>query len=78
MANAELLSPLAEATLVGGFMVKLEAIDPTTGAAVTGVTVTRFALYGDTMSGTDDGGGSAPVDQVAPEFVPLPLGEVNP
>jgi len=30
------------------------------------------------MSGTDDGGGSAPVDQVAPEFVPLPLGEVNP
>jgi hypothetical protein len=32
--------------LVPGMIVKLEAINPTTGAAITGVTASRWAIYG--------------------------------
>jgi hypothetical protein len=74
---AELLSTLAQVLLTGGYEVRLEAIDPTTGAAVTGVKVSNFTLYGETTSGALGDGGSAPVDQTAPEFVPIPFGELG-
>lgn len=75
---AELLAPLAQATLIGGMSVVLEAIDPTSGTAVTGVKVSKFTLYGDTLSGTDDSGGSAPLDTSSPVWVPTSLDDLNP
>lgn len=36
--------------LASGMKLKLEAIDPTTGAAVTGVTATDWAIYGENVS----------------------------
>lgn len=36
--------------LVSGMQLRLEAIDPTTGDAVAGVTATRWAIYGDDRS----------------------------
>lgn len=57
--------------------VVFEAIDPSTGSAVTGVKVTAVAIFGDTTSGPDDSGVTAPVDDVAPRFVPLPFGDLN-
>lgn len=53
----------APLVLVPGMIVKLEAISPTTGLAVAGVTATRWAIYGR----TDDGG-----DADAPQFESLP------
>lgn len=38
--------------LAPGMMLKLEAVDPTTGAAVTEVTAARWAIYGSPI--TDD------------------------
>lgn len=46
MATDSLMAPLPDLTLEGGMMVKLEAIDPTTGLAVAGVTVRAIAIYG--------------------------------
>lgn len=48
----EQIAPLPRATLSNGMTIAFEAIDPTTGAAVTGVTVTNVAVY-------DDGGSDA-------------------
>lgn len=42
-----------EYALVPGLRVKLEAVSTTTDTAVTGVTSTRFAIYGYDDSGTD-------------------------
>lgn len=46
MATDQLMAPLPQLVLAGGMIVKLEAIDPTTGAAVAGVTVSHIAIYG--------------------------------
>jgi hypothetical protein len=45
---------------------------------VTGVKVSNFTLYGETVSGDLGAGGSAPTSEVAPQFVPIPFGELNP
>lgn len=66
---AELLSTLAEATLSSGMSIVFEAIDPTTGAAVTGVKVSNIGIYGDTP---DDTTSPAAPEPTAPLFVPLP------
>lgn len=47
MAGEPLIAPLALMTLDAGCTITLEAIDPTTGAAVTGVTVSQAAIYAD-------------------------------
>lgn len=36
--------------LQSGMVIRLEAIDPTTGAAVTGVQADRWAIYGEDQS----------------------------
>lgn len=54
---AELISNLADVPLTGGMQVAFEAIDPTSGAAVTGVKVSAVAIYGETdnVSAADSG-----------------------
>lgn len=49
-----LLAPMPEAQLVSGMKLRLEAIDPTTGATVTGVVSTNWAIYGIDMSAALD------------------------
>lgn len=46
MATDTLMAPLPDLVLEPGMMVKLEAIDATTGAAVAGVKVSAIAIYG--------------------------------
>ena len=36
--------------LPGGFVLQLEAVSPTTGAAITGVTVSDVAVYGQALA----------------------------
>lgn len=45
MADKQLLAPLPPLTLKTGCIITVEAIHPTTGAAITGVTVSQVALY---------------------------------
>lgn len=74
----ELISTLAEATLIGGMQIVFEAIDPNTGANVTGVEVSAISILCDTASGAAAlAGGTAPVDDSAPVFVPLSLDDLN-
>lgn len=53
-----LVAPMAEIELVGGMKLRLRAVHPTTGAAVTGVTCTAWAIYGldlsDVLEGPDE------------------------
>lgn len=41
-----LTAPIPEIVLVPGMVLRLEAIDPTTGADVAGVTASEWAIYG--------------------------------
>lgn len=66
---AELLAPLPNATLVGGMSIVLEAIDPTTGAAVAGVIVSDLAIYADTDAA--QGETVAVVELSLPDIGPL-------
>ena len=54
--------------LAGGSYLRLEAIDPTTGAAVTGVTVSDVAVYGTPI----ESGNETLVDVLAPRLIPGP------
>lgn len=45
MAASQLIAPLPPLTLDAGCTVTVEAINPTTGAAVSGVTVSQVTLY---------------------------------
>lgn len=58
MAAYQLLAGLPPLTLDAGCTVTVEAINPTTGAAVTGVTVSSVTIYssGDTIRATRDTG----------------------
>lgn len=51
---AELIAPLPRATLVSGMTIAFEAIDPTTGAAVSGVKVSNVAVYADAADASTD------------------------
>ena len=53
---ANLLAPIPLIRLFGGMRLQLEAIDATTGAPVSGVTVTQVAIYGRAVE--DDGSGA--------------------
>lgn len=44
--------------LQAGYVIRVNALDPTTGAEVTGVTVTDFAIYCDNLTGADLGAGA--------------------
>lgn len=58
---ADLIAPLPLIRLYGGMVIKLEAIDPTTGATVAGVTVADVTIYGRELDGGDDAGGTWPL-----------------
>lgn len=66
----ELMSTLAELTLGPLFEIKLEAIDPDTGAPVTGVVVTNVAIAVETDEPPPD-----PVETAleTPLWIPLAL-----
>lgn len=48
MASVSLQASIPPIRLIPGMQLRLEAISASTGAAVTGVTATRWAIYGDT------------------------------
>ena len=48
---AELLSTMAQVELDTGMQITFEAIDPTSGAPVTGVIVSNIAIGADDLSG---------------------------
>lgn len=50
MATYTLQAPLPDIALASGMKLKLEAISPTTGAAVSGVTCSAWAIYGVDLS----------------------------
>ena len=58
MASGPLIAPLPWAELEPGQRIVLEAIDPTTGATVTGVQITDATIYA--RETDDDAGEDAP------------------
>jgi hypothetical protein len=66
MATVTVTGPLAAITLEGGAMVQLEAINPATGAEVSGVKATNMAVYGDDLAVN-----TAPLE----DYVPLLLSQ---
>ena len=70
MATDQLMAPLPQITLEPGMQIVFEAISPTTGLAITGVTVKGIAIYG-----TDEAGGEPTVLTPGPfMLVPGPEG----
>ena len=61
-------STMASLPLIYGYTAVFEAIDKTTGATVSGVTITDPSIYGIDLSGTPDGTGPAVLPSL---FVPL-------
>lgn len=50
MTVRTLIAPFPDIAIGAGMRLRLEAIDPTTGAAVTGVTASEWAIYGIDLS----------------------------
>lgn len=73
MATRTLKASVAPIRLIPGMQLRLEAIDATSGAAVTGVTATRWAIYGDTEDDETGDTSSGPF-----MFVPGPTPVGNP
>ncbi len=67
---APLIATMPALPLIGDYTVEWVAIDPATGADVSGVTVTNPALYGIDLSGNVGTTDVAPSD--VPLWVPLP------
>jgi hypothetical protein len=55
MATTELFVGMPQVELTGGAILKLEAIDPTTGAAVGGVVAKDMVIYGNQGAAADEG-----------------------
>lgn len=68
MTNPLLQANLPEVTLDAGCTVTFEALDPSSGATITGVVVSNAALYG--LNVTDDGSGE-PLEALPPLYVSL-------
>ncbi len=77
MATSQLISTMGTPLLTYNAVAVFEAIDPTDGGTVTGVTVTNPVVAGVNLT-QQQSGGEAPVDNVPPAFVPLPDDELNP
>lgn len=69
MAVYTLQAPMPELDVASGMQLRLEAIDPATGAAVADVVATAWAIYGYDLSGTPGGLGDL-VPRYLPEEVP--------
>ena len=54
MTVVTLQAPLPEMVLPGGTTIRFETINPTTGAAVTGVVLTKAHVYGYDLSGSTE------------------------
>jgi hypothetical protein len=52
VATAQLAASIPPLTLDAGCTITVEAIDPTTGAAVTGVSVSQVTIYADNSAFT--------------------------
>ncbi len=74
MAAHQLLAPMPELTLDAGCIVTWEAIDPATGAAVTGVTITAASVRAINFAPDD----TPPAEETLPLFVPIPADEAEP
>lgn len=74
MATNQLISTMAQPLMVFGGKMVFEAIDPTTGATVSGVEITNPVVSGINLSVVDDGGASALPD-IEPLFTPVPVNE---
>jgi hypothetical protein len=67
---AELLSTMPVLPLVGDMRVQFEAIDPSTGAAVSGVKVSLAVIYATDKAGAVDSSSTGPFMLVAgPESI---------
>lgn len=60
-----LMAPVGELPLLSGTRLVLEAISPTTGAAITGATVSQVVIYGSQPSISD-----LVLDDSLPSWVP--------
>lgn len=56
--------------LGANYIVRLTAVDPTTGALVSGVTISGVSIFGDAQTFDPP----SPLEDVAPLFVPEPVG----
>lgn len=65
MSILTLQAPMPETSLPGGASIVCEAIHPTTGAQVAGVTVTTLAVYG-----YDEGEASDTINRIIPLLTP--------
>ena len=68
MATDTLVAGIPQLALDGGMSIVFEAIDPTTGAAVSGVVVSNVAIYADDLSQTALAGITPPT--LAAGFLP--------
>jgi len=62
-----LIGPLPAVTLDSGCSIEFDAIDPATGASVSGVTVTLGTIYGNTSADTPELEQPSPLLVYAPE-----------
>ncbi len=74
MAVNQLLSTMPEITLERLYKVQFEAIDPSTGAAVTGVTVGNVSV---TTLQAAEFEVTTPEPVAAPLWLPIPTDEIN-
>ena len=65
MADFTLHEGFPNILLEPGMTLRLSAIDPATGLAVTGITASRWSIYGD-----DEGAGGGTADDVVPPYTP--------
>ena len=75
MPAFQLIAPMPALTLDAGCIVTFEAIDPDTGAAVTGVKIANATVYAVNIApelDTGPGPGAPPADDELPLFVPIP------
>lgn len=60
MASLTLKASIPAILIVPGMKLVLEAVSPTTGSAVGGVTSSRWSIYGDTEAAAEDLGPPGP------------------
>jgi hypothetical protein len=70
-----LQAPMPAIALFPGMQVKLEAIEPSTGAAITGVTCSAWSIYGEDLTPESEQGDAATPGPFM--LVPGPAGEVE-
>lgn len=71
MTAYQLIAPMPALTLDAGCSLTFEAIDPATGATVTGVTISSASVYGVNFAPDEDTAPS-PDEDPLPLFVPIP------